>query len=89
MILVIYDIKSDVVRFKVAEMLKDFGLERIQFSAFYGSICKAKLEELISELERKLSADDILHVFVLNGNVEKIRVLGAGSLPKEDEMIII
>src|SRR5574341_870942 len=36
-LLLIYDITSDRIRTKVATACEDFGLDRIQFSAFYGS----------------------------------------------------
>ncbi len=35
---VIYDIADDLVRSRVANACKDYGLERIQYSAFSGSL---------------------------------------------------
>jgi CRISPR-associated protein Cas2 len=35
---VIYDITDDNLRALVAETLKDYGLQRIQYSAFIGSL---------------------------------------------------
>ncbi|MGI6344399.1 MAG: CRISPR-associated endonuclease Cas2 [Bacillota bacterium] len=52
--LVIYDIESDRVRYKVAEACKDYGLERIQYSAFWGEISNNRREELIYRLRHTL-----------------------------------
>jgi len=51
--LVIYDIPDDRLRNKIAEVCKDYGLERIQYSAFYGDLS----HNLRSELARRLSAE--------------------------------
>lgn len=50
--LVIYDITDDNVRNLVAETLKDYGLSRIQYSAFIGSLKRSKLSSLIVDLRR-------------------------------------
>jgi CRISPR-associated protein Cas2 len=47
---VLYDIPDDAVRTKVADVCKDYGLERIQFSAFCGSLTRNKREELFLRL---------------------------------------
>lgn len=45
-----YDIEDDGIRNKIAETCKDYGLERIQFSGFYGILDKNKREELFLKL---------------------------------------
>ena len=45
--LVVYDISNDRVRNKVAELCKDYGLDRIQYSAFLGDLSRNHQEELI------------------------------------------
>ncbi|MEW6108221.1 MAG: CRISPR-associated endonuclease Cas2 [Nitrospirota bacterium] len=45
-----YDIEDDGIRNKVAETCKDYGLERIQFSGFSGTLSKNKREELFLKL---------------------------------------
>lgn len=45
--LVVYDITSDKARGKVAELCKDYGLDRIQYSAFLGDLSRNHQEELI------------------------------------------
>jgi len=47
---VLYDIPDDGIRTKIAEVCKDYGLERIQFSAFCGSLTRNKREELFLRL---------------------------------------
>lgn len=49
-IYVFYDIEDDRVRTKVADTCKDYGLGRIQFSGFSGSLNKNKREELFLKL---------------------------------------
>ncbi len=47
---VIYDIEDDRVRYKISEICKDYGLERIQYSAFWGMLSKNRREELFLKL---------------------------------------
>jgi len=49
--LVIYDITDDNLRALVAETLKDYGLQRVQYSAFIGSLRRDKLSSLIVDLK--------------------------------------
>lgn len=51
---VLYDIPDDAVRTKIAEVCKDYGLERIQFSAFSGALTRNKREELFLRLRDTL-----------------------------------
>jgi CRISPR-associated protein Cas2 len=44
--LVIYDISQDRARTKVSEACLDFGLRRIQYSAFEGPLTRNRREEL-------------------------------------------
>lgn len=52
--LVIYDIVDDRIRLKIANACFDYGLERIQYSAFYGRLNRNKREELFLRLRRTL-----------------------------------
>jgi len=47
----IYDITDDNLRALVAETLKDYGLQRIQYSAFIGNLCRDELNSLIVDLK--------------------------------------
>ncbi|MCS7131310.1 MAG: CRISPR-associated endonuclease Cas2 [Hadesarchaea archaeon] len=48
--LVIYDISSDEIRTKLADRLFDYGLQRIQYSAFKGELNVHDREVLVKEL---------------------------------------
>ncbi len=52
--LVIYDIPDDRIRNKIGEACKDYGLVRIQYSAFLGDINHNRREELRMRLQRTL-----------------------------------
>jgi len=49
--LVIYDVTDDNLRSLVAETLKDYGLDRIQYSAFIGRLRRDELNSLIVDLK--------------------------------------
>jgi CRISPR-associated protein Cas2 len=48
--LVIYDIENDRIRLRISETCLDYGLTRIQFSAFLGTLNRNKREELFLKL---------------------------------------
>jgi len=48
--LVIYDIENDRIRLRISETCLDYGLMRIQFSAFLGTLNRNKREELFLRL---------------------------------------
>lgn len=52
--LVVYDIPDDRVRSKVADFCLDYGLDRIQYSAFLGNLARTHQEELLLRIGRKL-----------------------------------
>ncbi|MBP2173279.1 CRISPR-associated endonuclease Cas2 [Methanococcus voltae] len=52
---VIYDIKEDKVRTKIAKSCLNFGLYRVQKSVFLGDVAKSRFEEL------KLISKDIIN----------------------------
>jgi CRISPR-associated protein Cas2 len=53
-LVVLYDIQIDRIRTKVSEVCLDYGLERIQFSAFFGKLTRNKREELWLRLKAVL-----------------------------------
>jgi CRISPR-associated protein Cas2 len=53
---VIYDIVDDLVRVRVANACKDYGLERIQYSAFSGSLDATRRSALATRLADTLGA---------------------------------
>ena len=63
-VLVVYDIANDSLRSKVAEILKDFGLRRIQKSAFIGYLTSEERKDLEKVLSRKsLEESDRIDIF--------------------------
>ena len=56
-IVLIYDIEDDRVRTRVSEICLDYGLERIQFSAFFGKLNRNRREELALRLRRELEGE--------------------------------
>jgi len=55
--LLIYDIPEDKKRRKIAEACKDYGLHRIQWSAFVGSLNHNLREELMLRISRILGEE--------------------------------
>jgi CRISPR-associated protein Cas2 len=45
-VLVLYDVENDRIRDKLASLCLDYGLDRIQFSAFLGKINRNRRQEL-------------------------------------------
>jgi CRISPR-associated protein Cas2 len=52
--LVVYDIPHDGTRTKIADCCLDYGLDRIQYSAFLGDLARTHQEELILKAGRTL-----------------------------------
>ena len=52
--LLIYDIAHDGVRTKVADACLDYGLERIQYSAFFGELSHIHQRELLLKIKRRI-----------------------------------
>lgn len=52
--LVVYDIVNDRVRTKVAGICQDYGLSRIQLSAFLGPLSHTHQDELLQRARRRL-----------------------------------
>ncbi len=56
--LVIYDIPDDRKRSKVADACLDYGLQRIQWSAFIGDLAPARKSDLRARIERILKGSE-------------------------------
>ena len=64
--LVVYDISDDNIRNKLAEFLKDNGLERIQKSAFIGDLTPQERRDLVRLLHYFIKDEnDRIDVFVI------------------------
>lgn len=55
---VVYDIPDDRVRARVADVCLDYGLERIQFSAFQGTLAPFHQEELLLKAKKKVGGKE-------------------------------
>jgi CRISPR-associated protein Cas2 len=53
-VLVVYDIPDDGKRAKIADICLDYGLERIQYSAFLGKLQTTYMEELLIKCKKAL-----------------------------------
>ena len=52
--LLVYDIPDDKIRGKVADICLDYGLERIQYSAFLGELNHNLQQEIMLKIKGKL-----------------------------------
>lgn len=66
--LLIYDIPDDRIRTKVADACLDYGLDRIQYSAFSGDISRNLQEELFLKLLDLIDEKE--------GNIQLIPICG-------------
>lgn len=53
-LVLIYDIEDDKLRSRTADICLNYGLERIQFSAFFGKLNRNRRQELSLRLQREL-----------------------------------
>ena len=53
-VILIYDIEDDKLRTRAADICMNYGLERIQFSAFFGKLNRNRRQELSLRLQREL-----------------------------------
>jgi CRISPR-associated protein Cas2 len=53
-VVLIYDIENDRLRTRIADACMDYGLERIQFSAFFGKLNRNRRQELALRLTNEL-----------------------------------
>lgn len=53
-VLLVYDITDDRARTKIADACLDYGLDRIQYSAFTGELSATHQEELMLKIGRLL-----------------------------------
>jgi len=49
-VLLVYDIENDRLRAKIADACLDYGLDRIQFSAFTGKLSRNQQQELLQKI---------------------------------------
>lgn len=75
-LLIIYDIPSDRIRSHVADACLDYGLERIQYSAFVGVLGRAHARELELRIRRLIGrAPALVRFFPLDERVWERQVI--------------
>ena len=86
--LVIYDIESDKLRLRISETCLDYGLTRIQYSAFMGTLNKNKREELFLRLVEVLqsSPGKILLQPICNKDVGEV-LIKENAKPEEPDVL--
>ena len=77
-LILIYDIESDRLRTRASEICLDYGLERIQYSAFFGKLNRNRRQELAMKLQNEIGkaaaririipvcADDLADMWVMD-----------------------
>ncbi len=53
-LVLIYDIEDDRLRSRTADICMNYGLERIQFSAFFGKLNRNRRQELSLRVQREI-----------------------------------
>jgi CRISPR-associated protein Cas2 len=53
--LLIYDVPDDALRYRVAEACLDYGLRRVQYSAFMGTLSGNRQQEVLLRIRRVLA----------------------------------
>lgn len=53
-IVLVYDIPDNRIRTKIADICADYGLERIQYSAFSGDLRRVHQEEMMIKIRKRL-----------------------------------
>jgi len=89
--LVIYDITDDIIRNRIAKACKQFGLSRIQKSAFLGDLPSARRKELISRLRRILGdSKGNIQIFVLcRADFALREIIGNVEFDEDEEIILV
>ncbi|HZP27031.1 MAG TPA: CRISPR-associated endonuclease Cas2 [Dehalococcoidia bacterium] len=54
--LLIYDVPDDALRYRVAEACLDYGLRRVQYSAFVGELSRNRQQEILLRIRRLLGS---------------------------------
>ena len=86
---VVYDIKEDATRSRLAKRLAYYGLRRVQYSVFNGIVTLKDKEAMLKEINAMdLGEEDKIHVIDLCEACRK-EVLIIGRMPDVREHIIL
>jgi len=77
---ILYDISDDALRSKVAKICKQYGLLRVQKSAFLGRLEKNRFDELAERCRDLINEDsDSVYLFPFcQEDFRQVKVLGQG-----------
>ena len=76
---VIYDISENKFRSRVARICKNYGLFRVQKSAFLGDLNRNESDSLALECEAIIDESDSVYVFPMcEACFDKIKLIGTG-----------
>jgi CRISPR-associated protein Cas2 len=96
-LVLIYDIENDRLRTRASDICMNYGLERIQFSAFFGKLNRNRRQELALHLQREMGGEnaririipvcesDLKDMWVLNQyrrNVDELKAEADRERPK-------
>lgn len=73
---VVYDISDDRIRERISEFLKNYGLKRIQKSAFFGCISNESLTEISKFMSSTIATDSVLLIPLCLRDVKNIGAFG-------------
>jgi len=75
---VIYDIADDKIRTRVAKICKEYGLYRVQKSAFLGDINKNQKDELLLRCKEITDTEtDSVYIFPMcDDDFRKVKMIG-------------
>ncbi len=88
-VFLIYDITHDQTRTKVADLCLDYGLDRIQYSAFEGKLKRTHQEELMLKIKKLLGKKqgDVRLIQICHDDWEK-QLLIKNLAPAESKVVI-
>lgn len=80
-VMLVYDIPNDRARTKIADTCLDYGLDRIQYSAFYGRLSKSHQEDLMIKIQKVLgkASGNIQLIPVADREWQKRQVIDQGD----------
>ena len=96
-LVLIYDIENDRLRTRASDICLDYGLERIQFSAFFGKLNRNRRQELALKLQHEMGneaaririipvcADDLSDMWVFDQyrrNADDLKAEGERAVPR-------
>lgn len=56
-LVLVYDIEDDRIRNRVSDICLDYGLERIQYSAFFGKLNRNRRQELALRIQEEIGPE--------------------------------